>query len=115
MLAEVELSGPGAGRAVRLWRWKRRGDSARPEGMSDKQRLEQLLYQLADDIAAAGDDQIDLHWSREVRAYAGQIRAGQAWGLRNFLGLFGSDPRNAINDQPFARTRTFDEAHRLAT
>jgi hypothetical protein len=78
------------------------------------QRLEQLLYRLADDIANDDDDAITLSWSREVRAYAGQVGAGQPSGLRNFLRLFDTDPRNTINEQRFARTRTFDQASRLA-
>jgi hypothetical protein len=98
-----------------LWRWMWGGDQSRPEGTSDRQRLEQLLYRLADDIANDDDDKITLHWSREVRAYAGQVGAGQPSGLRNFLRLFDTDPRNAINEQRFARTRTFDEASRLAS
>jgi len=91
------------------------GDQPEPEPMSEKQRLEQMLYRLADDIADDGEDQIRLPWSREVRTCAGQIRAGWPSGLRKFLGLFSGDPRNTISDQRFARTRTFREAYRLAS
>ena len=98
---------------MRLWRRARIGDQPKPEPMSDKQRLGQLLDRLADQIGE--DDEIDRRWSREVRACAGQIRAGKAWGLRGFLRLFEQDPRNTINDQPFARGRVFREAYRLAS
>ena len=90
--------------------------------MSDKQRLEQLLYQLADDIADNGDE-IDLRWSREVREAADLIRRGKPWGLNIFLGLFDPVGRpfdqpypvpNPFTEQAFARTRTCDEAYRLA-
>lgn len=79
---------------MRLWRRQRRGDQPRPEPMSDKQRLEQLLYRLADVIG--DDDEHDRSWSGKVRACADQVRAGDAWGLRNFLGLFGG--MGSIND-----------------
>ena len=98
---------------MRLWRRKRSGDQPKPEPMSDKQRLEHLLNRLADKIGE--DDDMDRFWSREVRACAGQIRAGKAWGLVGFLRLFDKDPRNTINDQPFAQGRDFQEAYRLAT
>jgi hypothetical protein len=107
---------------MRLWRRKRRGDQPQPEAMSDKQRLEQLLYQLADDIADDGDE-IDLRWSREVREAADLIRRGKPWGLNICLGLFDPVGRpfdqpypvpNPFTEQAFARTRTCDEAHRLA-
>jgi hypothetical protein len=77
--------------------------------------LEQLLYRLADDIADEDrDSEINLRWSRDVRTRAGQVGAGSAWGLEGFLGLFSDDPRNTINEQRFAVSRTFNEAHRLA-
>jgi hypothetical protein len=90
--------------------------------MSDKQRLEQLLDQLADDIAANGDE-TDLRWSRDVRAAADLIRRGKPWGLDIFLGLFKPVGRpfdqpypipNPFTEQAFARTHTCNEAHRLA-
>jgi hypothetical protein len=89
--------------------------------MSDKQRLEQLLYQLADDIADHGDD--PLRWSRQVREAAGLIRRGNSSGLSLFLALFDPVGRpfdqphpipNPFTEQAFARTRTCDEAYRLA-
>lgn len=82
-----------------LWRRKGRGDHARAEpARSDKQRLEELLYRLADVI---GDhDESDRFWSDKVRGCADQVRAGDAWGLRNFLGLFGG--AGSINDQGFS-------------
>jgi hypothetical protein len=95
-----------------LWRRERRDD--RHEGMSDEQRLAQLLDRLADDIADDGDDNITLEWSRTVRDCAGAIRAGSARGLYRFFDLFSSDPRNTINEQRFTQTRTFDDAHQLA-
>jgi hypothetical protein len=107
---------------MRLWRRKRRGDQPRPAAMSDKQRLEQLLHQLADDIADNGDE-ADLRWSREVREAADLIRRGKPWGLKIFLGLFEPVGRpfdqpypvpNPFTEQAFARTRTCDEAYRLA-
>ena len=107
---------------MRLWRRKRRGDEPQPTAMSDKQRLEQLLYQLADDIADNGDE-IDLRWSHEVREAADLIRRGKPWGLNIFLGLFDPVGRpfdqpypvpNPFTEQAFARTRTYDEAYRLA-
>jgi hypothetical protein len=90
--------------------------------MSDKQRLEQLLYQLADDIADNGGE-LDRRWSREVREAADLIRRGKPWGLNIFLGLFDPVGRpfdqpypipNPFTEQAFARTRTCDEAYRLA-
>jgi hypothetical protein len=96
-----------------LWRRKRRGDQPEPEPMSDKQRLEHLLDRLADKIGE--NDEWDRRWSRDVRARAGQIRAGQASGLVGFLRLFDKDPRNTINDQSFAQGSDFEEAYRLAT
>src|SRR3954471_22711566 len=107
---------------MRLWRRTRRGDQPPPEAVSDKQRLEQLLHQLADDIADNGDE-TDLRWSREVRAAADLIRRGKPWGLNIFLGLFEPVGRpfdqpypvpNPFTEQAFARTRTCDEAYRLA-
>jgi hypothetical protein len=98
---------------MRLWRREDRGD--RHEGVSDEQRLAQLLDQLADDIADDGDDKITLDWSLAVRDCAGAIRAGSARGLSRFFEVFSSDPRNTINEQRFTRTRTFDEAHQLAS
>lgn len=98
---------------MRLWPRKRR--AGRPEGMSDGERLAQLLDQLADDIAADGDDKITQDWSHVVRDCAGAIRAGSARGLHRFFELFSSDPRNTINDQSFTRTRTFYEARQLAS
>ena len=80
--------------------------------MSDKQRMEQLLYRLADII---GDgDETDRFWSGEVRACADQVRAGKVWGLRNFLGLFGG--MGSINDQGFSNVLGADlrEAYALA-
>ena len=62
--------------------------------MSDKQRLEQRLYRLADVID-------DGFWSDKVRTSADQVRAGKADGLRNFLGLFGG--MGSINDSDFAQ------------
>lgn len=98
---------------MRLWGRGRPADEQEP--ISRKARLEQLLLRLADDIAADdGDDEFNLRWSREVRACAGQVGAGKPWGLEGFLRLFSNDPRNTINEQSFARTRTFEEAHRLA-
>ncbi len=98
---------------MRLWRRQRRGDQPRPEPMSDKQRLEQLLYRLADVIG--DDDEHDRSWSGKVRACADQVRAGDAWGLRNFLGLFGG--MGSINDQRFAYVLRGDlsEAYALAS
>jgi hypothetical protein len=120
---------------MRLWRRKRRSDQPQPEAMSDKQplepqpeamsdkqRLAQLLYQLADDIADHGDD--PRRWSRQVREAAELIRRGQPWGLRLFLALFEPvgrpfdqpyDIPNPFTEQAFARTRTCDEAYRLAS
>jgi hypothetical protein len=117
---------------MRLWRRGRDDDQPQPEAvsnkqrpqpeaMSDKQRLEQLLLQLADDIDRAGDD--DLRWARDVREAADLIRRGKPWGLGIFLGLFKPVGRpsdqpypipNPFTEKPFARTRTCDEAHRLA-
>ena len=107
---------------MRLWRRERGGDQSRPEGMSDKQRLEQLLYQLADDIADGGDEN-DLRWSRQVREAADLVSRGKPWGLRLFLDLFEPVGRpfdqpypipNPFTEKAFARTRTCKEAHRLA-
>ncbi len=84
--------------------------------MSDKQRLEQLLYWLADDIAdEMGDDAVGLRWSRRVRGCADWVRAGSAEGLRNFFIVFKPDPRNHINEHSFAQSRTASEAARLAS
>src|SRR3954463_3403514 len=107
---------------MRLWRRKRRDDQPQPEAVPDKQRLEQLLYQLADHIADNGDE-IDLGWSRKVREAADLIRRGKPWGLEIFLGLFDPVGRpfdqpypvpNPFTEQAFARTRPCDEAYRLA-
>jgi hypothetical protein len=106
---------------MRLRRRKRRGDQPQPEAMSDKQRLEQLLYELSDDIADHGDDHP--RWSRQVREAADLIGRGNPWGLSIFLGLFDPVGRpfdqpypvpNPFTEQAFARTRTCDEAYRLA-
>jgi hypothetical protein len=106
---------------MRLWRGRRRSDQPQPEAMSDNQRLEQLLHQLADDIADHGDD--PLRWSRQVREAADLIGRGKPWGRRLFLALFDPVGRpfdqpypipNPFTEQAFARTRTCDEAHRLA-
>jgi hypothetical protein len=97
---------------MRLWRRERRGD--RDEGMSDEQRLAQLLDRLADDIGDDGDDKITLDWMSAVRDCAGAIRAGSARGLYRFFDVFSSDPRNTINERRFTQTRTFEEAHQLA-
>ena len=107
---------------MRLWR-STRGGLARPEGTSDKEWLETLLDQLADEIAADGDDKAHLGWSRKVRAASDLIRRGNPWGLDMFLGLFDPVGRpfdqpypvpNPFTEQAFARTSNFDEAHRLA-
>ena len=107
---------------MRLWRRKGHGDQSQPEARSDKQRLEQLLYQLADDIADNGDED-ERRWSRQVREAADLIRRGKPWGLRIFLGLFEPVGRpfdqpypipNPFTEKAFARTRTCREAHRLA-
>src|SRR3954462_9051954 len=81
--------------------------------MSDKQRLEQSLYRLADVIG--DDDEPDRFWSGKVRACADQIRAGKASGLRNFLGLFGG--MGSINDQAFSNVLSdnLSEAYALAS
>jgi hypothetical protein len=95
--------------------WGRGGSGDEQEPVSDIERLEQLLYRLADDIADDdGDDAIRRDWSRMVRDYAGQVGAGQPAGLNNLFRLFSSDPRNTINEQRFAQTRTFHEVMRLA-
>jgi hypothetical protein len=73
-----------------LWRWSK--------PTSDKQRLEEMLYRLADRIG--DDDETDRFWSDKVRACADLVRAGKPWGLRNFLGLFGG--MGSINDQGFS-------------
>src|SRR3954452_25439001 len=80
--------------------------------MSDKQRLEEMLYRVADGIG--GDEEQGRFWSDKVRACADQVRAGDAWGLRNFLGLFGG--MGSINDQGFtsALGGELDEAYTLA-
>ncbi|HEX8054401.1 MAG TPA: hypothetical protein VF517_15550 [Thermoleophilaceae bacterium] len=93
-----------------LWRRLWADDQARPEGLSDRQRLEQLLYRLADDIADDDHAISRLSWSREVRAAAGLVGAGNPRGLSDFVGLFDPDPRNTFNEQRFVNTRTFDEA-----
>jgi hypothetical protein len=81
--------------------------------VSDKQRLEQLLYRLADVIG--DNDEYDRFWSGKVRACADQVRAGNAWGLRNFRGLFGG--MGSINDQGFSDVLRgeLSEAYDLAT
>jgi hypothetical protein len=81
--------------------------------VSDKARLEELLYRLADVI---GDgDEVDRFWSDKVRACADLVRAGKPWGLRNFLGLFGG--MGSILDQRFSGVleRELSEAHALAS
>lgn len=98
-----------------LWRWLLGDDHARPKGMSDTQWLEELLYRIADDIAADDHAHSRVDWSREVRGCAGLVGAGNPRGLRNFVRLFDPDPRNTFNEQRFVHTRTFDEAARLAT
>src|SRR4051794_5301119 len=112
LAADVEIPGRGAGRAMSLWHRKRRGDQPEPEPMSGKQRLEQLLYRLAD-LIGEGDER-ERFWSDKVRGCADQVRAGQAWGLRNFLGLFGG--MGSINDQDFTNALggELDEAYTLA-
>ena len=102
----------------RLWR-RSYGQPLEPEPTdANRDRLVQLLYRLADDIAAArdDDDSISLRWSRSVRDCADLIRAGNPRGLNDFLGgfLFDNDPRNTARDQPFVQTRRFEEARRLA-
>jgi hypothetical protein len=91
--------------------------------MSDKQRLERLLYQLADDIDDHGDDP-KLRWSRQVREAADLVRRGKRWGLSLFFALFQPVGRpfdqpypvpNPFTEQPFARTPTCEEAYRLAS
>jgi hypothetical protein len=96
---------------MRLWRRQRHGDQPEPEPTSDKQRLEQLLYRIADLIS----DDYDGFWSDKVRASADQVRAGNADGLRNFLGLFGG--MGSINDTDFANplAGVLSEAYGLAT
>lgn len=94
------------------WRRKWRGEQPEPEPMSEKQRLAQLFDRLADDIADEGDS---VSWSREVRKCADWVRVGSPEGLHRFFYLFNPDPRNTINEQPFAATRTFFEASRLAS
>jgi hypothetical protein len=88
----------------------------------DKQRLEQLLFQLADDIADHGED--PQRWSRQVREAAELVRRGKPWGLSLFLALFAPVGRpfdqpypvpNPFTEQAFARTRTCREAYRLAS
>jgi hypothetical protein len=107
---------------MRLWRSNRRG-LARPEGTSDKEWLETLLDQLADEITADGDDKAHLGWSRQVREATDLIRRGKPWGIDIFLGLFDPVGRpfdqpypvpNPFTEQAFARTSICDEAHRLA-
>jgi hypothetical protein len=89
--------------------------SEQPEPVSEIARLEELLYQVADDIAADDpDDPINRRWSSMLRMYAGQIGARQAAGLEGYFRLFSTDPRNTINEQPFVMTPTFSEASRLA-
>jgi hypothetical protein len=90
---------------MRLWRRQPHGDRPAPEPVSDKHRLEQLLYRIADGIN-------DGFWSEKVRASADQIRAGNADGLRNFLGLFGG--MGSINDSDFGNRGQLSEAYDLA-
>jgi hypothetical protein len=96
-----------------VWPWKRRDDPPEPEPTSDKQRLERLLYRLADTIGHNADE-TDRFWSNKVRACADQVRAGQPSGLRKFLGLFGG--MGSINDQRFSGVfgRELSEAYDLA-
>ena len=120
---------------MRLWRRERRSDQPQPEAVSDEQpvepqpgamsterRLEQVLYQLADEIDLHGDDP-KLRWARQVREAADLIGRGEAWGYRLFFALFRELGRpgdnsipipNPFTEQPFARTGTCDEAYRLA-
>ena len=97
---------------MRLWRRRRRGADGEP--ISDRERLEELLHRLADDIAAEDDGPINRNWSRQVRTFAAQVGAGQPAGLEGFLRLFSNDPRNTINDQRFAGRMRFFEARGLA-
>jgi len=91
---------------------KPRDDQPRPVTTSDKARLEQLLYQMADVIG--NDDETDRFWSEKVRGCADLVRAGKPWGLRNFLGLFGGI--GSINDQAFSHVlgKELSEAYALA-
>jgi hypothetical protein len=95
--------------------WGRGARDEKPEPVSDRARLEQLLLQLADDIAADGDDRWITEWSRQVRGCAALVAAGKPGGLWGFLGLFDNDPRNTINEHRFTRTSTFAEAMGLAS
>jgi hypothetical protein len=97
-----------------LWRRLWGDDEARPEGMSDMQRLEQLLLRVADDIAADESNSF-LDWSRQMREAAGLVGAGNPRGLDTFFRLCDPDPRNTFNEQPFTWTSTFREASRLAS
>ena len=98
---------------MRLWSRKPPGDRPEHESTSDKQRLERLLDRLAD--AIGDDDAADRFWSGKVRACAEQVRAGQPWGLRNFLSLFGG--MGSINDQGFSHPlrKDLSEAYALAS
>lgn len=89
------------------------GDADDQRQMEQKQRLEGMLYDLAD---AIGDmDETDRFWSATVRTSADQVRAGQVSGLRDFLGLFGG--MGSINDQAFSGVLGGDlsRAHALAS
>jgi len=106
---------------MRLWGRRPSGEEQEPVGgeghepVSDIARLAALLHRLADDIAAAeGYEPGGVDWSRMVRTCAIQVGAGQRAGLDSFFRLFSSDPRNTINEQPFAQTRRFGETMRLA-
>jgi hypothetical protein len=92
-----------------------------PDAVSDRERLNCLLDQVADDIAAHGDDPHG--WSRQVREAGDLIGRGKPWGLSLFLKLYDPVGRpfdqpypipNPFTEQPFARTRTCKEAFQLA-
>jgi hypothetical protein len=104
---------------MRFWRRSQRAGRPGPDPVSDRQRLEQLLYRLADDIAAddiaANRDSISYDWAGEVRKCAEWVSAGSPTGLTRFFQLFDTDPRNTIHEQRFTRTRTYRETARLAS
>jgi uncharacterized protein DUF6966 len=97
---------------MRVWRWLLSGDQPERDPNSDKQRMEQLLYRLADLIGDSNES--DRFWSAKVRACADPVRAGKPWGLRNFLNLFGG--MGSINDQGFSHPlrKDLSEAYALA-
>ena len=120
----VVLGGLGLAYLVITGRGGRRrsGEEQEPAGgeeqepVSDIARLAALLHLLADDIASDDpDDAGNARWSATVRTCAFQVGAGQRAGLDSFLDLFSNDPRNTINEQPFARTGRFEETMRLAS